>query len=204
MKILELHLGAVYRKGNERYSNERYLNLEDKMVEPAGESPTAGHDAVAGGSKAKMSRANRVPAAILSSPLHRLLSRKRLVLSFTGRRSGMRYATPVNYLQRGHEVLITTDSPWWRNFIDGAPVQLRLRGQRVAATAVAVRDADQVAEALTALVKDHPPYGRWAHVRVGADGTPDAADVAAEVAKGRVLVRVALPSETLPERSTGR
>jgi len=54
-----------------------------------------------------------------------------------------------------------------------------------------------VAEALTAVVRDHPPYGRWAHVRVGADGTPEAADVRAEVARGRVLVRVQLPPEDM-------
>ena len=59
---------------------------------------------------ARTSLTNLVPAAILSSPLHRLLSSKRLVLTFTGRRSGTRYTTPVNYLQRGREVLITTDS----------------------------------------------------------------------------------------------
>jgi deazaflavin-dependent oxidoreductase (nitroreductase family) len=137
--------------------------------------------------------ANRVPAAILSSPLHRLLSGKRLVLAFTGRRTGTRYATPVNYLQRGQELLITTDSRWWRNLDGGAPVEVRLRGRQIRATAEAVRDHDIVAEALTAIVRDHPPYGRWAHVRVGADGTPDAADVRAEVARGRVLVRVELP-----------
>jgi deazaflavin-dependent oxidoreductase (nitroreductase family) len=144
---------------------------------------------------ARTSLRNRVPAAILSSPLHGLLSSKRLVLTFTGRRSGKRYATPVNYLQRGREVLITTDSSWWHNLDGGAPVELRLRGRRLRATAEAVRDDDLVAEALTAVVRDHPPYGRWAHIRVGADGTPDAADVRAEVARGRVLVRVQLPPE---------
>lgn len=146
---------------------------------------------------ARTSAANRVPAAILSSPLHRLLSGKRLVLGFTGRRTGIRYATPVNYLQRGREVLITTDHRWWRNLVGGAPVHLRLRGRSVCATGHAVRTADEVAEALTALVRDHPPYGRWAHVRVDAQGVPDPADVRAEVARGRVLIRVALPDEEL-------
>jgi F420H(2)-dependent quinone reductase len=144
---------------------------------------------------ARTSLANRVPAAILSSPLHGLLSGKRLVLSFTGRRTGVRYATPVNYLQRDGELLITTDSRWWHNLDGGAPVELRLRGRQVRATAEAVRDEDQVVEALTAIVRDHPPYGRWAHIRVGADGTPEAADVRAEVARGRVLVLVRLPLE---------
>ena len=146
---------------------------------------------------AKTSLVNRVPAAILSSPMHGLLSGKRLVLSFTGRRSGTRYATPVNYMQRGREVLITTDHGWWHNLDGGAPVELRLRGRKLRATAEAIRDPDLVAEALTAVVRDHPPYGRWAHVRVGADGTPDPADVRTEVARGRVLVRVQLPPEDM-------
>ncbi len=142
---------------------------------------------------AKMSPANWVPAAILCSPLHRLLSGKRLVLSFTGRSSGTRYATPVNYLQRGAELLITTDSSWWHNLDGGAPVTVRLRGRQVQASAEASRDPDVVAEALTALVLDHPPYGRWAHIHTGPDRTPDPADVRAEVARGRVLIRVQLP-----------
>jgi len=149
---------------------------------------------------AKTSPANRVPAANLCSPLHRVLSGKRLVLSFTGRRSGTRYTTPVNYLQRGNQLLITTDSRWWHNLDGGAPVSVRLRGRQVQASAVAIRDPDVVAEALTALVRDHPPYGRWAHIRTAPDGTPDAADVHAEVARGRVLVRLQLPPEDATPR----
>jgi hypothetical protein len=62
------------------------------------------------------------------------------------------------------------------------------------------RSKDQVVEALTAIVRDHPPYGRWANIRVGADGTPEAADVRAEVARGRVLVIVQLPPEAAAAR----
>lgn len=142
---------------------------------------------------AKTSPANWVPTAILCSPLHRVLSGKRLLLSFTGRRSGTRYATPVNYLPRGSELLITTDSRWWHNLDGGAPVSLRLRGRQVQATAEAIGDPDVVAEALTALVRDHPPYGRWAHIHTGPNGEPDPDDVRAEVARGRVLIRVQLP-----------
>lgn len=145
----------------------------------------------------KSSVMNWVPAAILASPAHRILSGKRLMLGFTGRRSGTRYATPVNYRQRGTELLITTDSRWWHNLDGGAPVTLRLRGRRVQAGAEAIRDADTVADALTALVRDHPPYGRWARVHVAADGTPDVGDVRAEIARGRVLVRVQLPADQI-------
>jgi len=144
---------------------------------------------------AKMSLKNRVPAAILSPPLHPLLSNNRLVLTFTGRRSGTRYATPVNYLRRSGELLISTDSGWWHNLDGGAPVELRLQGRRRHGRAVVDRDPAAVAEGLTALVRDHPAYGRWAHVRVDADGEPDPDAVAAEVARGRVLIRVQVDSE---------
>jgi hypothetical protein len=66
-------------------------------------------------------------------------------------------------------------------------------------SALAVRDSEVAAEGLAALIRDHPPYGRWAHVCVGADGTPDPEDVRAEVARGRVLVRVALSDQGDPE-----
>lgn len=144
---------------------------------------------------AKTSLLNRVPRAILSSPLHRLMSGKRLVLCWSGRRTGTPYATPVNYLERGRELLITTDSGWWHNFEQAAPVELRLRGRRVHGTALAIRDPEVAAEGLDALIRDHPPYGRWAHVCVSADGTPDPEDVRAQIAGGRVLVRVELADE---------
>lgn len=143
---------------------------------------------------------NWVPVAILRSPLHRILRGKRLLLTFTGRTSGTRYATPVNYLQRGRTLLITTDSRWWRNLDGGAPVELHLRGNQVTAHAMAVLQPAEIAEGLTALIRDHPPYGRWAHVRIDRAGEPNAADVHAEVARGRVLVRVRLSSDTIAER----
>jgi deazaflavin-dependent oxidoreductase (nitroreductase family) len=146
---------------------------------------------------AKTSMLHRLPAGILSSALHPLLSRRRLVLTFTGRRSGTRYATPVNYLQRGDELLIATDSRWWRNLQGGSEVEVQLRGRRISAVADVVLEPDVVAEGLAALVRDHPPYGRWAHVKVGADGAPDEADVRAEVARGRVLIRVQLPEKVI-------
>ena len=62
---------------------------------------------------------NRVPAAVLRSPLHRVMSGKYLLLSFTGRKSGRRYTTPLAYLAKGDDLLMTTDSPWWRNLRRG-------------------------------------------------------------------------------------
>ena len=58
---------------------------------------------------------NKVPAAVLRSPLHRAMSDKYLLLTFTGRKSGKRHTTPVAYLKEGETLLMTADSPWWKN-----------------------------------------------------------------------------------------
>jgi hypothetical protein len=135
---------------------------------------------------------NRLPAAILHSRLHPLLSRTTLLLSFTGRRSGRTYATPVRYHLDGNAILITTHSLWWHNFRGGHPARLWLRGREVAATGEAVTDPEQVAQALAAIVCAQPSYGRWVGARVGSGGQPDPADLRAAVARGRVLIRLRL------------
>ena len=75
-----------------------------------------------------MKLANQVPAMILRSPVHGMLSSRYLVLEFTGRKSGRRFRTPVAYIRDGKRILLTTDSPWWRNITTPAPVRLWLRG----------------------------------------------------------------------------
>jgi hypothetical protein len=79
----------------------------------------------------------------------------------------------------------------------GVPVEVRMPGRRVQAAAEAFAISQLITEALTAIVRDHRPCGRRAHIHVGADGTPDPGDMAAEIARGQilVLVRVQLPGE---------
>src|SRR5215212_4045089 len=98
---------------------------------------------MAGGHDRFMRAVNRAPALLLRSPLHGVLSDGVLLLSFTGRKSGRRYTTPSNYLldeAAGDTVLLTTDSPWWRNLRGGAPIALRLRGRELAGRAEVVTD----------------------------------------------------------------
>jgi len=51
---------------------------------------------------------NKIPAAILRSPLHHLISKKYFLLSFTERKGGRKYTTPVAYLSEGEAYLMTT------------------------------------------------------------------------------------------------
>jgi len=78
--------------------------------------------------------ANPVVKAVLSSPLHPLLSRGLALITVTGRRSGGRYTLPVGYRQDGDRVTINVGWPqrkdWWRNLRQGGAVEMRIRGRR--------------------------------------------------------------------------
>ena len=68
---------------------------------------------------------------LLRSPLHGLASRGVLLITFTGRKTGRSYCTPISYSQDGSLIQLIShrDRAWWRNFEGGAPVMIRLRGQ---------------------------------------------------------------------------
>ena len=88
--------------------------------------------------------ANPVVSAVLSSPLHPLLSRSLALITITGRHSGRRYTFPVGYRQNGDRVLINVGWPerkqWWRNLRDAGRVEMRIRGTRRKGQALARGD----------------------------------------------------------------
>ncbi len=73
---------------------------------------------------------NRVPQLLLRSPLHGLMSSRYLLITFTGRKSGKQYTTPVAYLGEGDTIILTTDSPWWKNLRGGGSPNHVGRGLR--------------------------------------------------------------------------
>jgi hypothetical protein len=136
---------------------------------------------------------NKVPATVLRSPLHHAMSDKYLLLSFTGRKSGRRYTTPVAYLKEEDALLMTTDSPWWKNLRgnDGAgtPVTVRVKGREYEGIGEAVTDETEVIRVLARFLQAQPGYGRFVGVKRAAGGRVDPSMVE-EVARGRVVVRV--------------
>lgn len=78
--------------------------------------------------------ANPAVTAVLSSPLHPLLSRRLALITVAGRSSGRRYTFPVGYRQTGDRVIVNVGWPerkhWWRNLRRGGRVEMRIRGHR--------------------------------------------------------------------------
>ena len=88
---------------------------------------------------------------MLTSPLHGGMSRRLMVISFTGRKTGKRYATPVGYVQRENEIFVFTHSAWWNNFQKPAPVQMRIRGINIQGTARLVTDPARIKQMIQTL-----------------------------------------------------
>ncbi|GAA1979229.1 hypothetical protein [Amycolatopsis minnesotensis] len=75
----------------------------------------------------------------------RLFSGRMTEITYTGRRSGRTFSTPVAYARDGDEVTIRVMAPdakqWWRNFTgDGGPISLKLADTDREGHAVAERD----------------------------------------------------------------
>jgi hypothetical protein len=135
---------------------------------------------------------NLFPALILESPLHGIMSAKYGILTFTGRKSGRIYSTPMAYVREGDRIFLSTDSPWHRNLTGGAPVTMRLRGRKTTGVATPVHDPAEGAAILRKLVDAIPSYAGPAGL-AKEDGRVSDAEIERSVTTGgRVSIVVAL------------
>lgn len=133
---------------------------------------------------------NRVMTWLLHSPLHRLVSGSILTLTFTGRKSGKSYTTPLSYSRQGEQLIVFTHSGWWKNLQGGAPVTVRVQGQTVHGYAEAIAGESAtilpyLRTHLTQLTRDLRYYA----VKLDADGKPNEADLV-QAAAHSVLIRI--------------
>lgn len=116
---------------------------------------------------------NPLTRLMLRSPLHSLVSDLLLSLTFTGAKTGEEYTTPVGYWVRDNRVIVTTQSPWWRNLKGGAPVTLRLRGEQREGIATPHPDPEVVAQYVREFIDRHgTDAARRLALRIDGDRTP--------------------------------
>ncbi len=131
---------------------------------------------------------------MLRTPLlERWIGKQVALLSFTGRRSGTPYTIPVSYDRTGDTVLMITKlfRNWWRNFIDGADVKVRLAGRDLAGRASAAIGTEADVEDLYRFLAERPFDAKAYGLRPGPDGALLRSDVA-QLVDQLVFVRVAL------------
>lgn len=140
---------------------------------------------------------NPLIKAVLSSRFHGLLSDALLLITFTGRKSGREYTTPVGYEERDGVLYITsqTDRVWWKNLRGGADVTVRLRGERRHGHATVIEGDEAVADYVLEFIDRHglDSVNRLALSIVG-DEVPDRGTLAAGLGEVAVI-RVELADE---------
>ncbi len=134
---------------------------------------------------------NAFPSIIIRSPLHGIMSTKYAIIEFRGRKSGRTYRTPVAYVREGDWILMSTDSPWYRNVAGGARVRMLVRGRTVEGTADTVTDADRAATILRKLVDAIPSYSRPAGLAREGGHVSDS-EIRRSIAAGRVSIEIKL------------
>ena len=136
---------------------------------------------------------NKMMMWILRSPLHGMVSKKIMLITMTGRKSGKTYTLPVSYVRDGDLVLCSTDRAersWWKNLRGGADVALRLRGKDVSGHATAIyENQEAIANGIGTMLKHVPRDAKYYNVRLDEDKRPLAEDIIAS-AQHRVIVKI--------------
>ena len=146
---------------------------------------------------------NPVVRWLLRSPFHRLLSRKILLITVRGRRTGRAYTIPVQYVRTGAMLYVVPGAAehktWWRNLRGGAEVRLLVQGHRCVGTADVLTgrdDPDTFTNGLARYRQRFPRAARARQVRAGTGGIPAPSDVR-DAAARLPLVRISIAAPPL-------
>ena len=105
---------------------------------------------------------NPLMKLLLRSPWHRVASQEIMLITVTGRKSGKRYTTPVNYVEDEESGILTVlthqHRTWWRNLGDGAPVTVLVRGKTLTGTGYAYTAGSDLAERFFYYLSAHPNH----------------------------------------------
>ena len=115
---------------------------------------------------------NPFVAAILRSPLHRLLSAQVLLLTYTGRKTGTHYTFPVGYSREGDTLTLVSTRHWWKNLPGGPPVTVRLQGRLCTARAEVITELNAMLAEVERLVACYGRAGASRRIFLALDTTP--------------------------------
>ncbi|GLV55250.1 hypothetical protein KDH_20970 [Dictyobacter sp. S3.2.2.5] len=117
--------------------------------------------------------ANALLKVVLRSPLHRMVSSQLMLITFTGRKSGKQYTTPVGYMQDGEHITLFTDHQWWRNLRDNAPVSVVVKGKTYQGSSNAILDKTITEQEMQRYLGRLPNAARAFQVQKNSSGELD-------------------------------
>lgn len=137
---------------------------------------------------------NPVVRILLNSPIHFLLSKSLMLITFTGRNSGRRFTTPVRYVREDKIVRCFTSAgnQWWRNLRGGANVVLRIEGKNASYHATSVENnPTEVKKWLMFYLAKYPQDASYHDIRIDQDKSLSMEDL--EAASKHTIVVEARP-----------
>lgn len=132
-------------------------------------------------------RFNKVARRVLTSPVHPLLSKRLMLISVTGRKTGTVYTTPVAYAADGGHLLIAAGGRWRNNLTAEPEVTVVLRGKTLRYRASVTRDDDYEAQ-LATMAALNPTWARYTAIALGPDRRPTREAIDEARARGLMLV----------------
>ncbi len=137
---------------------------------------------------------NPVVRILLKSPIHFFWSGSLMLLTFTGRKSGKRFTTPVRFIRTGETVRCFTSSEnqWWRNLRGGSDVVLRIEGRDIPYHAnVVENDPKEIEKWLVYYLASFPQDAAYHDIRLNKDKSLNSLDL--ERASSNAVVVEACP-----------
>ena len=140
---------------------------------------------------------NSIMKWLIASPLHFFVSSNMMLITYTGRKSGRSYTTPVNYFAAEDEdgaYYATTsfaERVWWRNLRGGAAIAVHIKGRALQAQAQVYEGQHEVAQGMLDFIKVAPKYAKYFQVALDENGAPNRDD-AQKSAQGKVLIKTRL------------
>ncbi len=126
---------------------------------------------------------------LLRLPFPTPLSRRLMLISFTGRKTGKIYRQPVSYVQQANTLLTPGGGKWKLNLRDSHPVKIWLRGHRILARPELIKDPDEIERLLKVMASANPSVSAFVGIPKGPDGRLDRGRLETAINYGFRIVR---------------
>ncbi len=135
---------------------------------------------------------NPIVIWLLYSPLHSLMDKSTILITFTGRKSGKNYTIPVSYMREGDTLLMISqrEHTWWKNLRGGAQVTLYMQGHTSKARGEVFTDFETVANKLLLFLQQFPRYQRLIDIKLAASGKPENPEAFQRFSQDMVIVQM--------------
>jgi F420H(2)-dependent quinone reductase len=147
--------------------------------------------------QARAMRVINVPMRfVLSRSVATPLTRRLMLITYTGRRSGKQYRQPLSYVEHDGALLTPGGGKWKLNLPPGEPVRMRLRGRDVTARPEFIADPDEVEHLLAVMSAANPRVRNFVGIPHDAEGRLDRDRLQTALRYGFRVVRWHLDPQT--------